>query len=315
MKLDHPGDGTATRPTAAPPFVQGAVSVGVHCVLQDDDIEPLLRAIASLVRATELALSAGTVTRVHLRLGDVSERPCIDEARLRQEALSFQYALALDYAFFGADVGGHNRLAEGDTSDVLLLLPPGAIVVPQLINTLLDCLRRPGVGMAGARQLPIDYPRDFDPRSGRTDWTSTVGAMVPLSLFRDLGGFDPMLTSPESRDLDYCWRTRLAGFSVMFQPAAQVFHDRLVSREPAQPDSELQAAAESALILAHKWSRPEVVEHYSQICAASQDVALNRALQSFRARDAQGTLPAPLDPEHRAGPFVDPMRLRNEFAR
>ena len=67
-------------------------------------------------------------------------------------------------------------------------------------------------------------------------------------------------------DVDFSWRARLAGFRVVHQPAAQFFHDKRLTLDAQMQvgDAEHFYAAEAAMMLAWKYSRPELAEQLTQ---------------------------------------------------
>ena len=105
--------------------------------------------------------------------------------------------------------------------------------------------------------------------------------------------------------MDFSWRARLAGYKVIYQPSAAVFHDKTLSPYGLwQPSAaEKYYSAEASLMMAHKWSRPERVRNLLKKFKVSDDPNLVKAAGVFRKR-AQANRPcSPLDPEHKIGDF------------
>lgn len=125
--------------------------------------------------------------------------------------------------------------------------------------------------------------------------------------FHRAGGFDASSFFMYCDDVDLSWRIRAMGLGAVIQPAAIVFHDKRLSKHGGSmpTESERYYSVEAALILAHKWSRPDIVEAISASIALRAEVVESRALAEFEARAAAGTLPDPLDPEHRTADFTD----------
>src|SRR5690606_12759794 len=121
-------------------------------------------------------------------------------------------------------------------------------------------LRRPGVGLVEAKQIPIEHPKDFDPETGETSWASTACAMGPLEVFREIDGFDADSFFLYGDDVDFSWRVRLAGYKVIHQSSAFVFHDKRLSHEGRWMSSpaEQYYSAEATLLLTYKWSRSDL---------------------------------------------------------
>jgi GT2 family glycosyltransferase len=301
------------------PFWRPETVLQVQCVVYNTAPEAIRCAAVSVARASELAIGSGACARVSLRYGDGSPTPCLDEAALAELQQAHRARLAIDYDFFHGNLGsarGHNRLASAMEADFTLVLNPDVVVSPRTIETLLGCFKQPGVGMAEAKQLPIEHPKEYDATTGETSWASTACAMIPTPLFNHLGGFDADSFFLYGDDVDFSWMVRQAGFRVIFQPAAVAFHDKRLS--PAgqwQPTvAERYYSAESALVLAHKWSRPDLVREYLDDFTASGDADMARAVRSFEQMRTEGRLPRPLDPEHRIGQFVNSSYARHRFA-
>jgi hypothetical protein len=308
--------GNSISPAA--PFLAPPASVQVQSVLYGNHFPSVERAILSLGRAAELAIGSGMVSRVEIAYGDSSPSPCLSEAELTQLRAHYPEALTIRYDFFGGNLGsarGHNRLAEPAATDFILVQNPDVVVSPRLIINLLRAFTLPGVGMAEAKQLPIEHPKDYDPATGETCWATTACAMIPLALFRQLGGFDAETFFLYCDDVDFSWSVRLAGYKVIFQPGAVVFHDKRLSKEGRwQPtNSERYYSAEAALLLAHKWSRDDVVAQILHDWSDHGDEHTDRARAEYERRKSDGKLPPALDPEHKIGQFIDGMYARHRY--
>lgn len=75
-----------------------------------------------------------------------------------------------------------------------------------------------------------NYGRDSRPDDCHTsylrevDYVSGASLMVPLALFRDLGGFDTLYAPAYYEDTDLAFRVRARGLRVLVQPASIVIH-------------------------------------------------------------------------------------------
>ena len=293
-------------------FLAAPASVQVQSVLFGNDFQSVERAVLSLGRAAELAIGRGLVSRVELVYGDSSPAPCLTEEQLVVLRGHCTDALSIRYDFFGGNLGsarGHNRLSGLAETDFIVVQNPDVVVSPRLIISLLQAFTLPAVGMVEAKQLPIEHPKDYDPITGETSWASTACAMIPFSLFRRLGGFDADTFFLYCDDVDFSWSVRLAGYKVIFQASATVFHDKRLSTSGRwQPtNSERYYSAEAALLLAHKWSRPDIVTKILAAFASDGDEFTSRARDTFEKRRNNGELPEPIDPGHEVGQFVNGM--------
>jgi GT2 family glycosyltransferase len=84
-------------------------------------------------------------------------------------------------------------------------------------------LRRVLAGLVrlGGANRPSTPPRDGPPVD--VDWAHGAAMVLPVSLARELGGFDERFFL-FFEDLDLCWRVRQAGGSVLVAPEVRVGH-------------------------------------------------------------------------------------------
>ena len=70
------------------------------------------------------------------------------------------------------------------------------------------------------------YERDDPKVNRRLEINAVTGAVLATrrSLFGSLGGFDGLFAGGQYADIDYCWRARKAGFKVIYQPQAVLYH-------------------------------------------------------------------------------------------
>ncbi|MEC5150962.1 hypothetical protein [Cryobacterium sp. GrIS_2_6] len=290
-------------------------SVTVQCVLYNNDVGAIERALESLNRCAELAVPEGAVWPMQVAYGDASRRPLLDTDVLEAWAERFP-SLRIRYEWFGRNTGsalGHNLIAEHLDTDLVLIMNPDVVLAPRALGFLIRSLDDPLVGMAEAKQLPIEHPKDYDPVTGETMWATTACALIPRDLFVELGGFDSDTFFMYCDDVDFSWRVRLAGRLVVFQPAATVFHDKRLGDDGQwQPTSaEQYYSAEAGLLLAHKWSRDDLVEKIAGYFRSSKDETLLRAVAEYERRRLAGLLAPQVDSDHVVGVFTP----TNEYAK
>lgn len=173
--------------------------------------------------------------------GSESERAGIDRLIAPGENLGFAA---------GANLGA--REARGD---VLVFLNPDTVVAPGAVRALALPLAKPSVGIAMARLRLIGQPEKLnssgvqvhvtgigwaggfgepaDSISELTEVPAPSGTSMAMraETFRELGGFaDELFMYLE--DLELGWRARLAGYRVVLEPAADVFHEYDYARNP-----------------------------------------------------------------------------------
>jgi GT2 family glycosyltransferase len=161
--------------------------------------------------------------------------------------------------------------------------------------------------MVEARQLPIEHPKVYDLESGETSWATTACVLLPARVIREVGDFDAETFFLYCDDVDYSWRVRLTGRKIIYAPSARIFHDKRTTPEGHYIPSSAEEyyAAEATVLMAYKYSRPDLVETYLQILDAGTDVT-RKAAAAFRARQESGRLPVQLDPGHQIGEFPRP---------
>jgi GT2 family glycosyltransferase len=300
-------------------YVIGApVSVQVQSILYNNTVESAERALASMARSAELAIHAKVCSRVKVWLGDSSPIRCLSEHDIDVLQKKFEPALELNYRFFGENAGsarGHNLLTENVDTDFLLIQNPDVVVSPRLLVNLLEPFRKPDVGMVEAKQLPIEHPKDYDAITGATGWATTACAMIPVALFKSLEGFDSGSFFLYCDDVDFSWRVRLAGYKVIFNPTAVVFHDKRLSDTGGwQPSSsEHYFSAEAAMILAYKWSREDLADRIHDYFAENGEDYQKKAASEFDSRRSAGRLPKQLDPEHKIAYFSDNLYTKHRY--
>jgi GT2 family glycosyltransferase len=212
--------------------------------------------------------------------------------------------------FFGENLGhggAQNRLADAALTDLILVANPDVIPTARALSILASTLGDASVGIAEAKQLPLEHPKDYDRATGATSWCSGAFSMMRAEVFRAVGGFDHETFFMYCDDVDLSWRIRATGRAAIMQPAAVVHHDKRLSASGSwiPTGSERYYSAEAALLLAHKWSRPDIVESIAAAFSAGDDPIEHSALAELRRREAGGLLPAPLDREHRTADFGD----------
>jgi GT2 family glycosyltransferase len=147
-----------------------------------------------------------------------------------------------------------NRGAEAARGEYLVMLNNDTQVLDGWLDALLETFKRfPDTGMAGARLVYPDgklqeaggivfgdgtgwnYGRGDDAQrpeylyTREVDYCSGACIMIPLSLYRELGGFDERYKPAYYEDNDLAFQVREQGYKVRVQPAATIVHHEGVS--------------------------------------------------------------------------------------
>ena len=289
-------------------------TLAVQSVLYGNQGDDILRAGLALANSVRHARKAGLIGAWSLNLGDCSPQPVFTVKELAPLRLALEATGgSLSYVVFGENLGsaaGHNALARESQSQLMLILNPDAQVSPDAISLLAMAVVGT-VGIAEARQVPLEHPKDFEAGTGVTSWASTACAMTQRAVFNQVGGFDSETFFLYCDDVDYSWRVRLAGYSVIMEPAATVFHDKRLTIHGDWPTSPAEEyySAEAAILLAYKYSRPRLARTLVSRFRKQGTEPLLRAVDEFRNRKAEGRLPKPIDPRHKVATF-----LRDNYA-
>jgi len=211
--------------------------------------------------------------------------------------------ISLEYVVFGTNTGhgaGQNLLAKraagspgtGGERDVLVLLNPDTYVSPSCLATLVGVLDDDTVGIAEARQIPLEHPKAFDPVTGDTPWASGCLMAMKASVFDALGGFEPAFFL-HGDDVDLSWRVRLSGLGVRHVPEAVVFHDKelMVTGFPVPSVEEEYQAVLARLLLGHRAERPDVVDRWLGWAEVHGSELHREAAAEFLRKRGEGVLP------------------------
>ncbi len=285
-------------------------SVRIQSVLFSPSSRDLERFVGSLGHMVHHFTRRRPDVPVAVALADNSPEPSISPEAFEklQSSLGLAGVASLSYAHYPDNPGhggAHNRLhRDAAPADAVLILNPDTSPSPTLLADLLAAMRDT-VGIVEARQLPLEHQKDYDRLTGDTSWASGACALVRSEVFESTGGFDDDAFFLYCDDVDLSWRARLAGFRVIYEPRATCFHDkRLSAAAKEQPsDTEVLYSGLAGLLLATKYSRPDLVESQLRHFANSPLEVHARIVEDFERRRDAGLLPDPLDPLNRVADF------------
>ena len=285
-------------------------TIQVQSVIYQNDPASLRRTIEHLANAIRVEReSVAQLGGVKLIYGDASPEPILTEADLSALRAAFGADLEIEYRFFGFNSGtakGHNLLAEGSRADYFMIMNPDILMSPRTLIEMMALMDDADTGMVEARQTPLEHPKEYDLETLETDWATTACALIRADVFRELNGFDSDTFFLYCDDVDFSWRVRLAGFKVRYQPLAPVYHAKHLDSKGKwiATGAEVYYSAEASLLMAHKWSNPKLVKKLLRIFSGASG-AQQDAAKTFIKRRKEGTLPTPIDPEHKVASFRD----------
>ena len=283
-------------------------SITIQSIIFHTPADRLESALASIDAAAVIGVAEGLHGSVGVSYGDCSPSPSLTTSQLDAWREKFP-SLTIDYEFFGENLGhggGQNRLAVKTSTDLLVIGNPDVIPAAKTLGHLVDVMADATVGIVEAKQLPLEHPKDYDKLTGATGWASGAFSMFRTAQFLDIGGFDHESFFMYGDDVDLSWRFRARGFRIIFQPAAIVFHDKRLTLQGdwSPTTAERYYSAESALLLAYKWSRDDILENLLVNMAGADDESIQGALAEFTRRRDSGALPVRMDPTNSTAEFT-----------
>lgn len=260
-------------------------------------------------RAAGQAIKEGFDGRVLLSFGDCSPSSCLPASDL-EILRTNSHHIEIEYEFYDANLGyggGNNRLLPKSNSHYILILNPDVMVEPFLLVHMFAKLGEENVGFVEARQLPIEHPKYYDPKTGDTGWGSCACAMMERGTFEKIGAFDHETFFMYGDDVDISWRMRLAGKRVVMEPKAIAYHDKKLKNDGSWDPSpaEIRFSAECALYLPYKYSRQDVCDRVLKQFKAIPKQPYIDVCKDFDERLRTNRLPQQIDPDNAVAEFVD----------
>ncbi|MBR6955026.1 MAG: glycosyltransferase [Clostridia bacterium] len=293
------------------------VRIQAQAVLYHNDLGSIRQTLRAVANAARYAREQrGLEIAVSMAYGDSGETPLPDEQELE---LWREIAgdMPVSYRHFGFNAGsahGQNLLAEGFDGDYVLIMNPDVKPCPDFFHQMLQPFGDEKVAAVEARQCPVEHHKDYDPATGRTDWCTGACTMIRNRVFREVGGFDWKTFFLYCDDVDLSWRMKLAGYTLVYQPHAMVYHAKELSGEGGwmPTRAEMVYSAEAALLMAWKWGDDkrlgQLLERFKRGGEAEK-----LALQSYRKRKREGTLPEKIRADRRVATFTGNYYGKNRF--
>lgn len=294
-----------------------APSLRVQTVLYGNPEAQVARFVRGLRTAALFAIDDASVSRVSLAIGDCSPEAAVkDPAQLPWDTGRLGPVV---YEHFGANLGsagGHNVLFASLADDLVVVTNADTYASPQLLAELVAPFEDASVGVVEARQVPLEQPKVHDPVTGDTSWASGACFAARAQVIAATGGFDPDHFFLYADDVDFSWRAKLAGWRVVHRPSAAVFHDKRLTPggDLQASDLEVSLGAEAGVLLAWRYSRPDLADLMLGALGASADERLRSAAARFSERQRSGKLPEPLDPDRQVAQFVGPDYAVHRFS-
>lgn len=284
----------------------------IQSVLYHNERSRIIRSIKSIARAVDFSIHDQIFDKVIVQYGDGSPTPIFSNEEIESLNATYGELIEIKYEFFGQNLGsarGHNQLAALSSTDFIMIINPDILLAPDTILQLAKPFSESklSVGIVEAKQLPIEHPKWFDPKTGETSWASTACVLIPRPIFERVKGFDADTFFLYCDDVDFSWMVRNKGYRIIFQPSAVAFHDKTLSNEASWKTSTAEDyySAEAGLLLAYKWSRMDILHNILSYFEHSDLDYFTKAASEFRRREAAGLLPKQYDSKHEIGEFLN----------
>lgn len=296
------------------------ISIQIQSVLYHNDPVDLEKAICHLANAVRVYEKEEKDSQLfcEIHYGDSSKEPIFTEKDIQLLQEKYPQIKRIHYTFSNENTGtakGHNRMAKGCESDYMMVMNPDVLLSPRCFIELLEPYADPTVGLTEARQTPIEHPKEYDVNTLETGWAATACVIFPTKVYNEVGGFDEVSFFMYCDDVDFSWRIRLKGYKLIYCPRAVAYHAKRLSTggawEPTQ--AERYYSAEAALLMAYKWSQPELLMRLLWDFKGSNDENLMKAEAEFRRRQKEKKLPKQLDKEHKVAEFIDGYYTKHRF--
>ena len=291
-------------------------SLRIQIIRYENTLGNLLRTVASITASLELARQTGAVNHAEIVVGDCGSAPLLEWELLSKQADAVG---GVEYRFFDENLGsggGSNRLASDAQTDLLMVLNPDTYVAPSLVSTMAAFFNAdPSIGIADARQLPLEHPKVYNVDTRETSWASGACMMIRRAAFLEVGGFDADFFPLYCDDVDLSWQIRRRGWRCIHVATAAVFHDKRIAPDgaPLASDQEIRSGTLARLFLTLKWGRTDLHLESLAGCEASDDPRIVQALTDFRAREEAGDLPTEVPDASRVAEFVSGNYANHRF--
>lgn len=285
------------------------VTLQIQSVIYQNKASDLKKAVTQAANAVRVAKEHGICISGSMVYGDASAQAVLTEEEVADIQGMLPKEFRFSYRVFGMNTGtakGHNLLAQHCSAAYLLIMNPDILMSPSCLYELFRSIKQKDAAMAEARQTPLEHAKAYEEKTGETQWASTACVLIRTSVFRSVHGFDADTFFMYCDDVDFSWRVRLAGYKILYQPRAVVYHAKHLSigAKWLPTCAERYYSAEAALLLSYKWSdfnRTRKLLKQYEACGGEDE---KKAAAQFRKRQKEKRLPHPIDKNRKIGKFI-----------
>lgn len=282
----------------------------IQSIIYNNEKADLLKSLSAMKQAISVYHKNVGPLKVKIIYGDGSPERIFRTQDISEVKMLLGTVAEFEYRAFGFNSGtakGHNMLRAGSAADFIMIMNPDVIIEPQCIVNLMKAFECDSqVGMAEARQTPLEHAKEYNVETGETEWASTACTIIRMDVFDEVNGFDEDTFFLYCDDLDFSWHIRLNGYKVIYVPSAMVYHAKSLTIEGKwkPTGAEVYYSAEAAILLAYKWSNQERAEQLAHIFKTKGGSGEQKAAEEFERRKRENRLPIQLDSEHRIAKFI-----------
>lgn len=112
----------------------------------------------------------------------------------------------------------------------------------------------PKIGICEAKQLPLEHPKYYDPKTFETSWCSGGGCLIRKTALEEVGFFDEAFFM-YLEDVDLSWRMWLHDWKCVYNPEALYEHRTALSREGRPSDAEMYYSVRNGTLMRLTYGR------------------------------------------------------------
>lgn len=178
----------------------------IQSVIYGNQVDALVKAMKALQQAVKVYHRRVGDLQVRLIYGDSTPTPVLDEKTQKDIREMLKAEIEFEYKVFGFNSGtakGHNLMAENTDADIMMIMNPDVILEPTCLCKLMEPLKLKEVGMVEARQTPLEHAKEYNTKTGETEWASTACTVFKTEVYNKINGFDAETFFLYCDDLDF----------------------------------------------------------------------------------------------------------------
>ena len=176
----------------------------IQSVIYGNQVDALVKAMKALQQAVKVYHRRVGDLQVRLIYGDSTPTPVLDEKTQKDIREMLKAEIEFEYKVFGFNSGtakGHNLMAENTDADIMMIMNPDVILEPTCLCKLMEPLKLKEVGMVEARQTPLEHAKEYNTKTGETEWASTACTVFKTEVYNKINGFDEKVEQLKNEQL------------------------------------------------------------------------------------------------------------------